>query len=197
MLFELRGVVNVPTRFIVSLYHTQAMIDSRAYDFETMWSSTLFLHIIRFAISCRIFNRFQNFIFFKFPPKIKISKNLLTPICAGGSIKEWVCSVTREKDGDTRIWVPRLTLSSLIAWKWWNCILIDYVPSQQGRAAIHSPERSLRSVECVLMHNNTIFPFLHLLSIYLFKWHKVFCAGSFVPLNCRKNKVDAIYPKKT
>ena len=49
----------------------------------------------------------------------------------------------------------------------------------------------LKSVECVLMHNNTIFPFLHLLLIYLFKWHKVFCAGNFVPLNCRKNK-DAI-----
>ena len=35
--------------------------------------------------------------------------------------------------------------------------------------------------------------FLHLLLIYLFKWHKVYCAGNFVPLNCRKNKVDAIF----
>ena len=52
--------------------------------------------------------------------------------------------------------------------------LIDYVPSHQGRAAIHKPECSLRSVACVLMHNNTIFPFLHLLLIYLLKWHKVF-----------------------
>ena len=25
------------------------------------------------------------------------------------------------------------------------------------------------------MHNNTIFPFLHLLLIYLLKWHNVFC----------------------
>ena len=25
------------------------------------------------------------------------------------------------------------------------------------------------------MHKNAIFPFLHFLLIYLFKWHKVFC----------------------
>ena len=31
---------------------------------------------------------------------------------------------------------------------------MEYVPSHQGRAAIHRPECSLRSVECVLMHNN-------------------------------------------
>ena len=33
----------------------------------------------------------------------------------------------------------------------------------------------LRSVECVLMHNITIFLFLHFVLIYLLKWHKVFC----------------------
>ena len=49
-----------------------------------------------------------------------------------------------------------------------NCILIDYVPSHQGRAAIHRPECSFRSVECMLIHNNNFFPFLHLLFIYLF-----------------------------
>ena len=49
------------------------------------------------------------------------------------------------------------------------------MPSHQRRAAIHRPECSLRSVECVLMHNITIFPFLHFVLIYLFKWHKVFC----------------------
>ena len=76
-----------------------------------------------------------------------------------------------------------------------NFILIDYVPPHQGRAAIHRPECSLRSVECVLMHNITIFPFLHFVLIYLFKWHKVFflCAGNFVPLSCRKNEVDAFF----
>ena len=66
----------------------------------------------------------------------------MTPICAGGSIKEWICPVSREKDGDTRIWVPGLTFISLILQKWWNRILIDYVPSHQGRAAIHRPECS-------------------------------------------------------
>ena len=122
----------------------------------------------------------------------------MTPICAGGSIKEWVCSVSRDKDGDTRIWVPGFTFSSLIVQKWWNHIFIDYVPSHQGRAAIHRPECSLRSVECVLMHNNTTFPFLYFVLIYLFKWHTVFlCTGNFVPLNCRKNKVDAFFPKKS
>ena len=53
--------------------------------------------------------------------------------------------------------------------------LIECVPSHQGRAAIHRPECSLRSVECVLMHNITIFAFLHFVLIYLFMWHKVFC----------------------
>ena len=161
----------------VPLYHTHVMTDARANNFETMWSSTLFLHIIQFAGSYRILKQFQNSIFLKFWnfQKIKISKNLLTPFCAGGSIMEWVCSVSRDKDGDTRNWVPGLTFSSLIVWKWWNCILIYYVPSHQGRAAIHRPKCSLRSVECVLMHSNSIFPFLHFLMIYLFKWHKVFC----------------------
>ena len=104
-------------------------------------------------------SKFQKVFFLNFQ-KIKTWKNLLTPICAGESIKEWVCSVTREKDGDTRIWVPGLTLSSFIARKWWNCILIDYVPSHQGRAAIHRPECSFRSVECVLMHNTSKTPCL-------------------------------------
>ena len=123
-------------------------------------------------------NNFKISFFWKFwNKKIKNSKNLMTPICAGGSSKEWVCSVSRDKDGDTRIWVPGLIFSSLIVQKWWNRILIDYVPSHQGRAAIHRPECSLRSVECVLMHNNTIFPFLHFVFIYLFKWHKVFVCG--------------------
>ena len=103
----------------VQLYHTQVMTltDSRANNFETMWSSTLFLHILRFARSYRIgivtISKFQFFLTFWNFQNIKISKNVLTPICAGGSIKEWVCSVSRGKDGDTRIWVPGLTFSSL------------------------------------------------------------------------------------
>ena len=67
----------------------------------------------------------------------------MTPICGGGSTKEWVSSVSRDKDGDTRIWVPGLTFSSLIVRKWRKCILIDYVPSYQGRAVIQRPECSL------------------------------------------------------
>ena len=47
----------------------------------------------------------------------------MTPICAGGSNMEWACSVSRDKDGDTRIWVPGLTFSALIVRKEWNCIL--------------------------------------------------------------------------
>ena len=47
--------------------------------------------------------------------------------------------------------------------------LIVYVPSHQGRAAIHRPECPLWSVESALMHNNTIFPFLYLVLLYLFK----------------------------
>ena len=46
------------------------------------------------------------------------------------------------------------------------------------------------------MHNNTIFPFLHFLLIYLFKWHTLFCAGNFVPLNCRKNKLNAFFQQQ-
>ena len=52
------------------------------------------------------------------------------------------CVPYHETDGNTRIWVPGLTFGSLIVRKWWNCILIDYVASQQGRAAIHRPECS-------------------------------------------------------
>ena len=67
------------------------------------------------------------------------------------------------------------------------------MPSHQGRAATHRPKCSLRSVECDLMHNNTIFSFVHLLLIYLLKWHKVF----FVRVTLchsivEKNKVKVI-----
>ena len=87
---------------------------------------------------------FKNFEFFEIiEEKNQNFKNLLTPVCAGGSIKEWVCSVSRVKDGDNWVWVPGLIFSRLIVRKWWNCILIDYVPSHQGRAAIHIPECSL------------------------------------------------------
>ena len=119
-------------------------------------------------------SKFQFLKFLKDPRKNQNFKNLLIPFCVGWLIKQWVCSVSRDKGGDTRIWVPGFSFSSSIARKWWNCILIDCVSSHQERAAIHRPECSLRAVECVLMHNNTIFPFLHFLLIYLFKWHKVF-----------------------
>ena len=122
----------------VPLYHTLVMQDLWAYNFETMWSSTLFLHIIRFARSYTIFEHFQNFNFF-WHFSIKKNQNFnnsLTPICAGGSIKKWVYCVSRDKDGDTRIWVPGLTLSSSITRKWWNCILIYYVPSHKEEQRI-------------------------------------------------------------
>ena len=48
------------------------------------------------------------------------------------------------------------------------------------------------------MHNNTIFPFLHFVLIYLIQVAQSFlCAGNFVPLNSWKNKVDAIFQKKS
>ena len=74
---------------------------------------------------------------------------------------------------------------------------MDYVPSRQGRAAIHRPECSLRSVECVLMHNITIFPFLHFVLIYLFKWHKVFFCVRVTLYHSvvEKNEVDAFFQK--
>ena len=140
-------------KYLISTYHS---IRKKLYNIVTISK----------------FENFRNFWNFQ---KNHNFKKLIDPFCAGGLIKEWVYSVSRDKDGDTRIWVPVLTFSSLIVRKWWNCILIDYVPSHQGRAAIHRPECSLRSVECVLMHNITIFPFLHFVLIYLFKWHKVFC----------------------
>ena len=47
------------------------------------------------------------------------------------------------------------------------------------------------------MYNITIFPFLHFVFIYLFKWYKVFlCTGNFVPLSCRQNEIDAIFEEK-
>ena len=74
---------------------------------------------------------------------------------------------------------------------------MEYVPSHQGRAAIHRPECSLRSVECVVMHNITIFPFLHFVLIYLFKWHKVFCVRvTLCHSVVEKNEVDTIFQKK-
>ena len=47
------------------------------------------------------------------------------------------------------------------------------MPSHQGRAAIHRPEFSLRSIECVLMHNNTIFLQYQVTKYQVKKWHKV------------------------
>ena len=71
------------------------------------------------------------------------------------------------------------------------------MPSHQGRAAIHRPECSLRSVECVLMHNITIFPFLHLcIDLFIQVAQRFLCAGNFVPLSYRKNEVDAIFQNK-
>ena len=62
----------------------------------------------------------------------------------GWSIKEWVHSVSRDKDGDTRFWVPRLSFSSSIARKWWNCIL------SQLRVDSESTVASLISLVLVL-----------------------------------------------
>ena len=53
------------------------------------------------------------FEFFEISKENQNFKNLLTPLCAGGPIKEWVCSLSRDKDGDTRVWVPGLNFSSL------------------------------------------------------------------------------------
>ena len=65
------------------------MKDLRAYNFETMRSSTLFC--VSFdseeAVECFTMLKFQNFDFFNYK-KMKISKNSLTHICAGGPIKE-------------------------------------------------------------------------------------------------------------
>ena len=49
----------------------------------------------------------------------------------------------------------------------------------------------------MLMHNITIFPFLHFVLMYLFYVvaQSFLCAGNFVPLSCRKNEVDAIFQK--
>ena len=48
------------------------------------------------------------------------------------------------------------------------------------------------------MHNITIFPFLHFVLIYLFKWHKVFCVRvTLCHSVVEKNKVDAIFQKKS
>ena len=47
------------------------------------------------------------------------------------------------------------------------------------------------------MHNNTIFPVLHFfIDLFIQVAQSFWCAGNFVPLNCRKNKVDAIFQKK-
>ena len=58
---------------------------------------------------------------------------------------------------------------------------------ERPSCAVQRPDGSLLPVECALMHINTIFFFLHLLLIYLFKWCKFFVrvATSIVPLNCR------------
>ena len=55
----------------------------------------------------------------------------MTPICAGGSIKECVCSVSRDKDGDTRIWVPGLTFSSLIVQLTFLKLYLEYEKTYQ------------------------------------------------------------------
>ena len=46
------------------------------------------------------------------------------------------------------------------------------------------------------MHNITIFPFLHFVFIYLFKWHKVFCVRvTLCHSVVEKNEEDAIFQK--
>ena len=124
-----------------------------------MWSISYVYTSFDSQKATEYFNKFKISIFFNFESSKKTQNfiNLLISICVGWSIKEWVCSVSRDKDGDTRIWVPGLSFSSSIARKSWNCILIDYVSSHQGRAAIHRPECSLRAVECIFMHNIDLF----------------------------------------
>ena len=69
------------------------------------------------SIRKKLYNIFlnQNFIFVHFF-KSKFKKIILTTICAEGSIKEWVCSVTRDKNGETRIWVSGLTFKLYFNW---------------------------------------------------------------------------------
>ena len=47
------------------------------------------------------------------------------------------------------------------------------------------------------MQSIMIFPFLHFVFIYLFKWHKVFCVRvTLCHSVVEKNEVDAIFQKK-
>ena len=54
-------------------------------------------------------------------------------------------------------------------------------------------------VECVLMHNITIFPFFSFcIDLFIQVAQSFFlCAGNFVRFSCRKNRVDAIKKKKS